>query len=489
MLKLSKDKRQALIEKEYRETLRSGMSGGTLEAVTGFGKTRVATNIMRAYQNRNPLSKIIVIVPGIDLKDQWEGILKKLKINAEVQVINSAVKKPRKCGLLICDEVHHYSGEKAKVFNSVFRVIHYEYILCLTATVDERIQSILDKHAPVFHTVSLEDARANDYISKYIIYNVGLELSSVEEFRYRLINENFNKHFNKFNRNFELMMNVYNGRRVYCSSIPATVDDKYIVPRKSDGALLRTDKKGNSYYLERTSLLYAESLGRDEKEVKVAAINAAKAMHERKSFLYNADCKVEAAKEIIDLFPKSRYLVFTETTELADNIASVLGIPSYHSNVQGHVIDSKGNIIAQTITNSKGRKKYKDVASKRILDYNKLKALYPTKKLKRVSGEVVKAKNLKDFIDKKTPGISTAKALDEGFDDDSISLGLLAASKSITRQTIQRIGRIVRYVPGKQAVIVNLYIKGTQEEKWTKKRTPVGSIWIDLPTFTSLFST
>jgi superfamily II DNA or RNA helicase len=65
--------------------------------------------------------------------------------------------------------------------------------------------------------------------------------------------------------------------------------------------------------------------------------------------------------------------------------------------------------------------------------------------------------------------LSTAKALDEGFDIEGIELGIIASYTSSSRQNIQRTGRAIRYLRGKFAVVVNLYIKDTQEKTWLKR--------------------
>ena len=43
-------------------------------------------------------------------------------------------------------------------------------------------------------------------------------------------------------------------------------------------------------------------------------------------------------------------------------------------------------------------------------------------------------------------------------------------STSTSRQDLQRTGRAIRFAPGKTGLIVNLYIKDTQDEKWLRNR-------------------
>ena len=64
---------------------------------------------------------------------------------------------------------------------------------------------------------------------------------------------------------------------------------------------------------------------------------------------------------------------------------------------------------------------------------------------------------LKKFKDGRTKQrvISSVKALNAGFDVPDCSLGIVAAGNSKKLDNIQRTGRIIRYVPGKTAVIIN----------------------------------
>jgi superfamily II DNA or RNA helicase len=66
--------------------------------------------------------------------------------------------------------------------------------------------------------------------------------------------------------------------------------------------------------------------------------------------------------------------------------------------------------------------------------------------------------------------ISSVQALNEGFNVPDCSLAIIAGSNSTKRTFIQQLGRVVRMQPDKEAIIVNLYSPGTQEEVWMKKR-------------------
>ena len=60
--------------------------------------------------------------------------------------------------------------------------------------------------------------------------------------------------------------------------------------------------------------------------------------------------------------------------------------------------------------------------------------------------------------------ITAARTLDEGVDVPDANVAVIAAGSSVTRQQIQRAGRVLRKVREKRAKIVRLYIAGSRED-------------------------
>ena len=74
---------------------------GSLQAVTGYGKTRVSVLCIKECNDPDT----IVIVPTKELKRQWEFILHDNELeNWEVFVVNTAAKKELVTDLLIVDK-------------------------------------------------------------------------------------------------------------------------------------------------------------------------------------------------------------------------------------------------------------------------------------------------------------------------------------------------------------------------------------------------
>jgi superfamily II DNA or RNA helicase len=142
------------------------------------------------------------------------------------------------------------------------------------------------------------------------------------------------------------------------------------------------------------------------------------AMAKRKKILYNASAKVDAVKHLCELYPERKIIIFSQTIEFADKVTDELGdnCVSFHSKI----------------------------------------------------GKKARTANLDKLIDNRTKvtRISTAKALNEGMNVPDISMAIIASGTSKTKDLIQRIGRVVRWEEGKQALIFHLYIEDSQEEKW-----------------------
>jgi superfamily II DNA or RNA helicase len=175
---------------------------------------------------------------------------------------------------------------------------------------------------------------------------------------------------------------------------------------------------------------YAIKMNTSFEDVRVKAINFFRVMGQRKAFLYGNSSKLKVIKQILDNNPV-KTIVFSETTSFADTITEIM---------------KEVCASAHTSTSSKQRD---DILSKFSDSNSNIRIL------------------------------STAKMYDEGIDLPDVELALIASGTSSKRQSIQRIGRAIRKKEGKKALIVNLYMTGTQEFKWVDKRTEgLNPLWI-----------
>jgi len=149
-LQQSRTKRQREIIQKWKDNGKLG----TVEAVTGFGKTYLAIMVLKEMAE-DPFKNAYVVVPTEYLKQQWEDRLKNAGISKKVDVwiINSVIQEFKlghtfKCDILVLDEVHKYVAEQ---FGRVYDAFNYDNVLGLTATIpeDDKRVSLIHENAPV----------------------------------------------------------------------------------------------------------------------------------------------------------------------------------------------------------------------------------------------------------------------------------------------------------------------------------------------------
>jgi superfamily II DNA or RNA helicase len=367
---LTRDERQIEVLRNWRKSNFCGI----FQAATGFGKTYTAIMAIKGMVPRAGIKSCLVVVPTLELKSQWEAELKKNKISfAKVMVINSAIKQKHKVDMLVLDEIHRYAAES---FRSIFDNVLSSYILGLTATLEreDNFHELILEYLPVFDEVTVDDALDNEWIAPYKVYNIPIALSPEDQVEYNKANNAF-KHF---------AAKLGHGGQAFKNAT------SYL--KSSDKAL---QGQAGAYY---------------------------NSMRKRKNICQNNSNKILATKLIIDNLSDRNGLIFSATTEFAEDLQNTLGdiCMTFHS------------------------------------------------KIKRKEQEMI----VKRFKDKRTKVrfLSSVQALNEGFNVPDCSLAIIAGSTSTKRTFIQQLGRVVRKQPDKEAIIINLYTPGTQEEVWMKKR-------------------
>lgn len=143
------------------------------------------------------------------------------------------------------------------------------------------------------------------------------------------------------------------------------------------------------------------------------------AMQNRQNLIYNCDAKIEATKYLLERID-NKTLTFSMTNEFTDKLTESLGdiAISYHSDKS---------------------KKHKDSVIEQFRSNSSIRV------------------------------INTTKSFDEGVDLPEVNYGINESNTSIGRQMIQRLGRLIRYVEGKHAIFICLYVRGSKEEKTLKQ--------------------
>lgn len=358
---------------------------GYTEIATGCGKSYIGVLAIKLCNERHPDKKINIVVPSLVLQDAWTDPKKgHIKVhglkNVDVFVINSYVKEDHECALLIIDEVQHATGSKSKTFNKTIEKTKFNWLLCLTATLELDHKTFLSKYkVTCIEKFTAQQGVDAGWLSPYKILCVPVELNDEDKVKYDKMHAEFNKHFAAFEFSFELAMQCV------------------------------TD------YDARNKL--AEKLGWDIARVNAAVFNWNRNMRLRKQFLYHVEAKIDAAIEIAQNV-KMQTILFGQSIAGADKINDALGdiCVEYHSDM--------------------------------------------TKTQAKV--------NLKKLRDNRTKirCISSAKGLEEGFDLPNLQLGITWSRTSKNLGAVQKLGRILRYYPGKTAYFIELYVPDTQDERW-----------------------
>ena len=455
----------------------SGMRS-IIMCATGYGKTMVAIILVKLMNINDSSRKTIVIVPKKSLSEDWtkvNGLINTFNLkNIEIFVVNSYVLSgySHKCDFLILDECHRYSNEDADEFSRVLEVTNYKYVLGMSATLDlEKQEFFRSRNIPIIAEITLKECEFRGWVAKHTIYNLGLELGDeplVKESKG--YDEIANTVFAKFQHNYGLAR--------ACS-----LGNKALYYHK-EYRIKQSGLEWKQWYAKKMG--WNEGLGMEHdwspKNIGKLAHQWSWAIQQRQAFLHNAQVKKDTVVKLVKMFNKPT-IIFSESQKFADEISLLLegSCEAYHSGLNT-VIYSDKSLSKLIAIGEKVEKKlyFRMVKSGDILTYKEIKSKFKT--AFKLSADKVKSKIKEDFNKGIINELSTVSSLDEGFDSDRIELGIVASGKGVILQDKQRIGRTIRKKGTKESVMINLFIKETQDEKWLNKRqvgTPKGKIkWV-----------
>ena len=265
---------------------------GSIEAATGFGKTRVGLTAIQAVLKKYPSLRILVVVPTTLLKNQWQEQIDEwgFSFNAEVQVINTVIKHNWTCDFLILDEEHRYSSDD---FRTVFDKVKYRIILGLTATF-ERLDGkhiIMSKYCPIVDSISIFECQANGWVSEYKEYLVLIDVDNIN--KYKELNKEWIQHYEFFEFDFNKAMK--------CAG-----------------------PEGWKYKLQLRDDMYKGSDENKKKEILNAisyhSAGFMRTMTKRKAFINNHPKKIEIAKKIIEARSDKKIITFSNNVKMAEAI-------------------------------------------------------------------------------------------------------------------------------------------------------------------------
>ena len=149
------------------------------------------------------------------------------------------------------------------------------------------------------------------------------------------------------------------------------------------------------------------------------AFIALQSFNKTKDIAFNAEQKLQAIHEIFESHPDERIITFCEAISYVERISREFLIPAITSNTP----PSERRIIMAKFRNGK----YRVIAS--------------------------------------------GKVLDEGIDVPEASVGIIVSGTGTPRQFVQRLGRLLRPLPGKKASLYEIVTTGTSELRTSSLRS------------------
>lgn len=454
VLNISKTERQVEFAKKWIRSKDHGATkngSGTFWAVTGFGKTfGTIQQVIKPYIRKEDKHREVIILTCRDEHfKHWNKALddhipdvnyrKLVKVFTVQTLLRTGI--TYFADLLIVDELHKFYGEEFGKYIDGTK-IKFIHNLGLTATfIDkrQRHKQYVEQWLPI-DRITQADALKEGWISRFIEYNLAVDLTKEEVEIYTSLQEDINRYLSKFGRNgYSLAFACHRGR-----------------------------KEGGQFYNANIyARQYAESHGWFESMPKDNPIHRqwnpgvirgyAKMLIEatrmRSDLLYFNDSKFEATMNLIDTFKGLKTMTFGQSTKFADKIAKEYNLKGYGYGVVFHtqlksrpLTDEHGEYILYKSGNNAGKP--------------------------RIFGKTaLKKQAMQAFMSNKANLLATASALDENFDCPDIELGINTARTSNPNQQIQRGGRIKRLLPKDSdaiMLIVNIYNKHTKDYDWLR---------------------
>lgn len=417
---------------------------GAFDYFTGVGKTFTAIIAINKLKDIELNSfHTTIIVPSEALYKQWLEVLgkhfNKKELNLiDVYTFNYIIENKLiiNTDLLILDELHEfYTDERFKIVDKTY--IRYRWLLGLTATYKDskrRYKKMID-YCPVIDTITEQEALREGFISRYIEYNLGLSLTEDERILYDSYTKIISETMPKFGRmGLDLATKCLSGGK-HSNGV------KYPAKHFVFGWAKHNGWSNNLNMLNPTDIQINELW--HPNKIFGYAVKLMNSIRARTNLLYDTEEKLKTTVELVNKFNQVKIIVFSQSTNFADKV----GI---HTN-----LDKLNTVV------------YHSKLSSQMMPSEK------TGKLIKYGPVRLKKRAIEHLKTGKARVISTASSLDTGFDVEDLRMAIIASGTQNFTQHKQRGGRVKRKEmlnPDVVVLLVNLYIKGTKDEDWLRKR-------------------
>lgn len=147
---------------------------------TGFGKTKIAIDLLKSYGYKD---KILIVIPRLVLIENWKAELKKWRYKGTVEFTTyiSLYKHIGNWNCIIFDECHHFTEKCAEIYPA----IHSLHSICLSGTVKkEQFYRIKDVMHPYMYRITMRNAIDNEILPDptVLLYPIDLTIKQYTEY-------------------------------------------------------------------------------------------------------------------------------------------------------------------------------------------------------------------------------------------------------------------------------------------------------------------
>lgn len=460
---MTRDEKQVEVMYQWQHSKEYGAESngcGTLNLPTGFGKTYVSCKLInKVLSKRGGIA--LILVPTNALEDQWgdetrkhcKEYLDRIKIcTIQYYLLHKLYMNPL---LLIIDELDEfYSEERVKVITKKY--CNYTYAIGLTATFEEKRKrhTLVEKYLPIVSVITEREALDNNWISKFVEFNLGVELSESEREEYTNLSTIVAREMGKFN-DFNLALKVLRGDY-------ETRESSFEIALKV--ALARGWRRDLDLYKQNEREI--EELWNPKLIIGYAKI-LVDAVRRRNDLINLASGKFSTTLDIIQKYEGVKTITFSQSTPFADKLHYLIN----------EKFKKEGDLFGNT-TYEYATIYHSKLSKKLVFDGVKNKSIW--------MGVARQKSRAIELIKKGIAWcIVTARALDKGFDVKDIRLAIITSGSKNYNQHKQRGGRAKRIedIPYENPVlIVNIYCRDTKEESDLIERQKLSTskiYWID----------